>query len=196
MPKKVFIIILIFLCVLLVGAGGLSYWLYYEYVSPEEIAATQRAEQLEAELNTATDQIADYRTQIAALNEEAAQLNADLEEKRANIEALKQKISVLLDNSEASDEYQAVLLEQIRQLEDEMAIQESRILELDELISQYENITTLNFGYQAKKISDLLIKLAEPNRPLRTITTESASVRSITRCSAFSRTRSKRRKTP
>ena len=176
MRKIICILVIVFLVLSLAGTAGLAYWLYADYVSPDEIAAEQKAEALEKELDEAHTNIEEtteyYTALVESMKAEAERRAIELEECRQDIETLKKKISVLLDNSVAADEYQAVLLEQIRQLEQEMAVQDSRLMELNELIGQYENITTLNFGYQAKKISDLLMKLAESNRPIRTIRNE------------------------
>ena len=186
MQKKVFIIVITALSVLLIGVGALAIWLYVGYVSPEEIAFMEKAQKLETDLHHADEEIASHKLSIEQLREEAAQLNQTIEDKKNNIEELDRKISVLLSDSKADDVYQSILLEQIAKLEKEKADQlsaieelnaqvialDEQILSLDELISLYENITTLNFGYQAKKISDLWIKLAEPNRPIRTIVTE------------------------
>lgn len=176
MRKIICISVIILLVLALAGTGGLAYWLYTDYVSPEEIAAQNKAEHLESELSDANAHLKETTENYAALVEtmkaEAEQLSLALEEKQLYAEKLKKKIEVLLDNSVAADAYQQVLLEQIQLLESEMAVQQAQMLELNDLISQYENITTLNFGYQAKKISDLLMKLAESNRPLRTIRIE------------------------
>ncbi len=179
MQKKVYIILIAVLSVILIGVAGLAIWLYVGYVSPEELAVIDKANRLETELKNANNRIDEYQASVKKMTDEAAQLRLTIEEKKKNISELDQKISVLLSDSKADDAYQQILLEQIQKLETEKAEQltqietlDARILELDELIGQYENITTLNFGYQAKKISDLLIKLAEPNRPIRTIVTE------------------------
>jgi len=182
MQKKVYIILIAALSVILVGVACLAVWLYVGYVSPEELAVIDKAERLEKELDDAHNQISEHRASIEKMTDEAAQLRLTIEEKKNNISELDQKIAVLLSDSKADDAYQQILLDQIQKLEEEKAAQlsqieslDARILELDELIGQYENITTLNFGYQAKKISDLLIKLAEPNRPIRTIVTETVN---------------------
>ena len=179
MQKKVYIILITVLSVFLIGVSCLAVWLYTGYVSPEEYAVINKANRLEAELENAHDRIDEHQASIKKMTEEAAQLRLTIEEKKKSISELDQKISILLSDSKADDAYQQILLDQIQKLEVEKAEQltqietlDIRIMELDELIGQYENITTLNFGYQAKKISDLLIKLAEPNRPIRTIVTE------------------------
>jgi len=179
MQKILYITAVSLLSLLLICSGCLAAWLYYEYVSPEEIAAVQKAERLEAELAAANSTI---QAQSAHIEEDAmkiadhlaeiSELEREIERHLENIDILNGKITVLLNDSLADDEYQALLLDQINTLNTQIAENKARISELDELIGQYENITTLNFGYQAKKISDLLIKLAEPNRPLRTIETE------------------------
>jgi len=179
MRKIICIPVIVLLVLALAGTAGLAYWLYADYVSPDEIAAEQRADSLKKDLDNAYSDIREtneyYTALIESMKAEAEQKALELADSHRNIENLKKKINALLDNSVAADEYQAVLLDQIRQLEQDIAVQKARLLELDELISQYENITTLNFGYQAKKISDLLLKLAESNRPLRTIRTETVN---------------------
>lgn len=172
MQKKIAIPVLIFLSVLVLSLCGLSWWLYQDYVSPEESAVIARAAQLETELSAANGEIDARGVQIAVLNEEAEALRAEIVSNTEQIETLKEKISVLLNSSEAQNEYQAILLEELALLQAQLAEQEAQIAQLDELIGQYENITTLNFGYQAKKISDLWVRLTEPNRPIRTIVTE------------------------
>ena len=90
--------------------------------------------------------------------------------KDAKIADLEYQVDVLLDEDRAADEYQKILLNRISSLKEEADATAERIRELTELVDSYENITTLNFGYQAQKISDLWIKLTEPNRPMRVLT--------------------------
>ncbi len=171
MTKK-FSLILFVLLLLLAGMTALSLWLYCEYESPEEIAAYADANRLAQALSDERQQNADLTAERARLAEQLAQAENDLKDTQDAIEELEHKISVLIREGNASDEYQQILLDEIDLLRADAEMAAAEIASLKELIDNYENITTINFGYQAQKISDLLLKLAEPNRPTRTIVTE------------------------
>ena len=148
---------------------ALSVWLYTGYVSPEEKEALARAERLDQELQQANTQIASLKSDLREASDHADMLQSNVDSCLQEIDSLKKKVSTLIDSGNAANEYQAILLEEIAQLRTEQADASVRMQELSELIENYENITTLNFGFQAKRISDLLLKVAEPNRPLRRI---------------------------
>ena len=157
------------ICLLCVAAMVLSVWLYTGYVSPEEAAAVQEADRLQQELLQAQRRISELDGEVSAGELHAAELESAIQSGTEEISALKKKISVLIAEGNASDEYQEILLEEIAQLQQEKQENTDKLAELTELIENYENITTLNFGFQAKKISDLLLLVAEPNRPCRTL---------------------------
>lgn len=165
MQKKTAIISISLLTTAVVLLGCLSVWLYAAYESPEEIAAKEQVQRLTEDLAA---EVAEKNAKIAELQA----LNEELTEKQQAIATLEHEVDVLLDEDRAADEYQQILLNRISLLKAEAEETAARILELTELIDNYENITTLNFGYQAQKISDLWIKLTEPNRPHRVLTNE------------------------
>lgn len=172
MTKKRYKIVIALLAVLLVASGVLSGWLYLFYESPDELATRDRANQLTVQLHNAQETITDNTAVINSLRNQLSDLEADLTVKLEQIAALELKVSILLDEETASDAYQQLLLDEIARMKAETAQDREQIAELSELISNYENITTLNFGYQAKKISDLLMMVAETNRPERIKRTE------------------------
>ncbi len=170
MQKKTAIISISLLSAAVLLLGCLSLWLYVAYESPEEIAAKEQARLLSKDLASVRQELSD---EVAEKNAKIAELQAlseELAEKQQAIAALEYEVGVLLDEERAADEYQRILLNRISLLKEEAEVTAARILELTELIDNYENITTLNFGYQAQKISDLWIKLTEPNRPMRILT--------------------------
>ena len=172
MTIKSYKILIALLSVLLAACVVLSGWLYIFYESPDELATRKRANQLSSDLHSAQGTIAEYTDIMNALREQLAGLEADLSDKLEEIDRLETKVAILLDEETASDAYQQLLLDEIAKMRAEAEADREQIAELSELISNYENITTLNFGIQAKKISDLLMKVAETNRPDRVKTTE------------------------
>ena len=160
------------LAVLLAITTVLSGWLYIFYESPDELATRDRANTLSIQLHNAQDTITDYTAVIDSLRSQLDDMSADLANKLSQIEKLEEKVSILLDEETASDAYQQLLLDEIARMKEETEKDREQIAELCELIANYENITTLNFGVQAKKISDLLMKVAETNRPKRVKTIE------------------------
>ena len=172
MTIKSYKILIALLSVLLAACVVLSGWLYIFYESPDELATRKRANQLSSDLHSAQGTIAEYTDIMNALREQLAGLEADLSDKLEEIDRLETKVAILLDEETASDAYQQLLLDEIAKMKAEAEQDREQIAELSELISNYENITTLNFGIQAKKISDLLMKVAETNRPERIKTTE------------------------
>ena len=171
MTKKYKIAIAV-LSILLAVATALSGWLYVFYESPEELAVRDKAASLDVQLKNAQGTITEFADIMNSLRQQLSDLKADYAEKLEQIDALETKVSILLDEETASDAYQQLLLDEIARMKLESEQDREKIAELSELLSTYENITTLNFGYQAKKISDLLMKVAVTNRPQRTITTE------------------------
>ncbi len=158
------------ICISLLSAvvlllGALSVWLYIAYESPEELAEREKVRVLTEDLDAAQEQIAAQDTYNEAMKVQLISLTEELQAKYAAIDELEYKVNVLIKNGDAADEYQQILLDKIASLEQDAEKAAERIAELDELIAHYENITTLNFGYQAKKISDLLLFVAESNRP-------------------------------
>jgi len=172
MQNRTAIICISLLVSVVLVLSTLSVWLYVAYESPEELAARERVRELTEELNDANVQIRNQGVDNESLRAEVASLNDELTAKLDSIAELEHKIDVLVRDGNASDEFQQILLDKIAVLEKEAEETASRIAELNELISHYENITTLNFGYQAKKISDLLLFLAESNRPPRMLKKE------------------------
>lgn len=171
MNKKSKIIVSV-LSIFLVLCIAVSCWLYFCYESPEELAAKAQAASLSDRLSTAEGTITEYTALIAALREQLESAEADLKQKQEQISVLENKVSILLDEGTASDTYQQLLLDEIAVMKAEAEKTGEKIAELTELIYNYENITTLNFGYQAKKVSELLLKVADTNRPMRIRTTE------------------------
>lgn len=171
MTKKYKIAIAV-LSILLAVATALSGWLYVFYESPEELAVRDKAASLDVQLKNAQGTITEFADIMNSLRQQLSDLKADYAEKLEQIDALETKVSILLDEETASDAYQQLLLDEIARMKLESEQDREKIAELSELLSTYENITTLNFGYQAKKISDLLMKVAETNRPVRIKTTE------------------------
>lgn len=170
MQKKTAIISISLLAAAIVLLSSLSVWLYAVYESSEEIAAKEQVRRLTEDLAAVRQ---DLSEEVTAKNAKIAELQAlqdVLNEKQQAIAALEYEVEVLLDEERAADEYQQILLNRISMLKEEAEATAARMLELTELIDNYENITTLNFGYQAQKISDLWIKLTEPNRPMRVLT--------------------------
>lgn len=171
MTKKYKIAIAV-LSILLAVATALSGWLYVFYESPEELAVRDKEASLDVQLKNAQGTITEFADIMNSLRQQLSDLKADYAEKLEQIDALETKVSILLDEETASDAYQQLLLDEIARMKLESEQDREKIAELSELLSTYENITTLNFGYQAKKISDLLMKVAETNRPVRIKTTE------------------------
>lgn len=171
MTKKYKIAIAV-LSILLAVATALSGWLYVFYESPEELAVRDKAASLDVQLKNAQGTITEFADIMNSLRQQLSDLKADYAEKLEQIDALETKVSILLDEETASDAYQQLLLDEIARMKLESEQDREKISELSELLSTYENITTLNFGYQAKKISDLLMKVAETNRPVRIKSTE------------------------
>ena len=171
MTKKYKIAIAV-LSILLAVATALDGWLYVFYESPEELAVRDKAASLDVQLKNAQGTITEFADIMNSLRQQLSDLKADYAEKLEQIDALETKVSILLDEETASDAYQQLLLDEIALMKLETEQDREKIAELSELLSTYENITTLNFGYQAKKISDLLMKVAETNRPERIKTTE------------------------
>lgn len=136
------------------------------------MATRDKANQLSVQLNNAQGTIAEYTEIMNSLRRQLSDLEAEHSEKLEKIAELERKVSILLDEGTASDAYQQLLLDEIAEMKAEAEQNREQIAELSELIANYENITTLNFGYQAKQISDLLIKVAETNRPERIKTIE------------------------
>lgn len=172
MTKKSYKVAVAVLSVILAVTMVLCGWLYIFYESPDEIATRNKAEHLSTQLHDAQETISEYTAIMNSLREQLSDLSADLAIKLDQIAALETKVSILLDEETASDAYQQLLLDEISRMKTEAEEDRKQIAELSELIANYENITTLNFGIQAKKISDLLMKVAVTNRPQRTITTE------------------------
>ena len=172
MTKKSYKVAVAVLSVILAVTMVLCGWLYIFYESPDEIATRNNAEHLSTQLYDAQETISEYTAIMNSLREQISDLSADLAIKLDQIAALETKVSILLDEETASDAYQQLLLDEISRMKTEAEEDRKQIAELSELIANYENITTLNFGIQAKKISDLLMKVAVTNRPQRTITTE------------------------
>ena len=172
MTIKSYKILVALLAVLLAASVVLSGWLYVFYESPDELAAREQANQLSSDLDRAKGTITEYTAIMSSLREQLSDLKANLADKLEQIDQLEVKVSILLDEETASDAYQQLLLDEIAKMRAEAEQDREQIAELSELISNYENITTLNFGIQAKKISDLLMKVAETNRPERIKTTE------------------------
>ena len=172
MTIKSYKILVALLAVLLAASAVLSGWLYVFYESPDELAAREQANQLSSDLDRAQGTITEYTATMSSLREQLSDLEANLADKLEKIDQLEVKVSILLDEETASDAYQQLLLDEIAKMKAEAEQDREQIAELSELISNYENITTLNFGIQAKKISDLLMKVAETNRPERIKTTE------------------------
>ncbi len=158
----------------LVMAGLLAFsaWVFLFYESPDELAAKARVEELSAELADANNEIDERLSDIALLEAHISTLTDDLAEKLLEIEQLEYDVDVLLEKGVESDEYQAILQGRISDLRAQVEARLDEIAQLRDLIENYENITTLNFGYQAKKVSELLIMLAEQNRPTRTVKRE------------------------
>ena len=171
MTKKYKIAIAV-LSILLAVATALGGWLYVFYESPEELAVRDKAASLDVQLKNAQGTITEFADIMNSLRQQLSDLKTDYAEKLEQIDALETKVSILLDEETASDAYQQLLLDEIALMKLETEQDREKIAELSELLSTYENITTLNFGYQAKKISDLLMKVAETNRPERIKTTE------------------------
>ena len=170
--NKVSKIVISLLSVFLVFSLVLSGWLYFCYESPEDLATQARAKDLSTKLDSALTTIDENTALIASLKQQMADLKADLEIKLDSIRELEDKVSILLDEETASDAYQQLLLDEISRMKDEAEKDREEIAKLSELIWNFENITTLNFGIQAKKVSDLLLSVAEPNRPMRTVREE------------------------
>jgi len=172
MSNRVFALATFLLILLLIASCGLSYWLYTSYQSPKELAALSDAQRLTRALSDAQSEKEALEAKLEQLNGTKESLEMEVQSKLESITALQHKIDVLIEEGTASDEYQQILLEEVERLKAEAEADREQIASLSELIANYENITTLNFGYQARKISDLLLKLAEPNRPLRVVVTE------------------------
>ncbi len=170
--NKVSKIVISVLSIFLVFTLVLSGWLYFCYESPEDLATQAQAKDLSDKLEGALGTIDENTSLIETLSQKLSDLTADLEAKQENIRELEKKISILLDEGTAADEYQQLLLDEIARMKDESIKDRDEIAKLTELIRNFENITTLNFGYQAKKVSDLLLFVAEPNRPMRIKITE------------------------
>ena len=170
--NKVSKIVISILSIFLVFTLVLSGWLYFCYESPEDLATQARAKDLSTKLDGALGTIDENTSLIENLSQQLRDLTADLDAKQETIRELEKKVSLLLDEGTASDAYQQLLLDEIARMKDEAVKDRDEIAKLTELIRNFENITTLNFGYQAKKVSDLLLFVAESNRPMRIKVTE------------------------
>ncbi len=165
MQKKTAIILITILCFAVSALTALSGWLYAAYESPEEIAAKAQVLALSADLVQADNEITELQAQLLALN-------GQFSEKLLAIEKLETDIETLITDGIESDAYQNILLDRLEEMKADLNETRAEMARLYVLIENYENITTLNFGYQAKKISDLLLYLAEDNRPLHINRTE------------------------
>ncbi|MBQ8748156.1 MAG: serine hydrolase [Clostridia bacterium] len=179
MQKKTAVIIISVLCVAVSVLAVLSGWLYAAYESPEERAAKDKVLALSSDLadlsddlNEAGDQIAAHVASIESLEAQIRDLNSDVSAKMAEIRKLEKDIEQLLEEGASSDAYQQILLERLTALRSELENTLLQIETLNLLVENYKNITTLDFGLQAQKISDLLLFLAQDNRPMHINRTE------------------------
>ncbi len=129
-------------------------------------------EAAESSLKEAETRISDLESDLDALTRQRSDLSGSLEERNKEMQNLQSRVSQLTESSNASDAYQKTLLSEIDSLKKEIAEYEERLADLDRLIGSYENITSVNFGVQAKKVSELLTKVTTNDRPLATIRTE------------------------
>lgn len=132
----------------------------------------EEKEKAESALNEADARIAELEDDVASLTGKRDELTSALAEKSAELQTLETRISQLTASSNASGEYQKTLLQQLSALEKDVASYKAQIDELDRLIDSYENITSVNFGVQAEKVSALLLKVNSEDRPKAVIRTE------------------------
>ena len=139
--NKVSKIVISVLSIFLAFALVLSGWLYFCYESPEDLATQARAKDLSAQLDGALVTIDENTSLIETLSQKLSDLTADLEAKEESIRELEKKISTLLDEGTAADEYQQLLLDEIARMKDESIKDRDEIAKLTELIRNFENIT-------------------------------------------------------
>ncbi len=179
MQKKTAIILTTVLCLIISAQAVLAGWLYAVYESPEELAAKEKVQSLSSELTAASSELTqagiriDGQTvTISDLQEELRLLQTDVAAKTAEIQKLMSDIDVLLKEGASSDAYQQILLERLDTLHADLDAANLQIETLSLLIENYQNMTTLDFGLQAQKISELLLYLAQDNRPMHINRTE------------------------
>ncbi len=167
MQRRTVTVLMSILCVVISALIALSSWLFMERKK-----ANERLNDLSEDLAKANAHIDTQSMSIEELEGELEKLTNDLTEKMAEIEQLEGEIDILLDADAASDKYQEVLMNRISALRAEVDETKVELEALQLLIQNYKNITTLDFGNQAKKISELLMFLAQENRPKHVISTE------------------------